>query len=553
MCCCAGWRFDPILLRAQEDIIKPFLRKWLILIHRYLGIALSLLFVVWFVSGITMMYAGGMPELTPQLRLERLPDLDPARVRFSPSQAAERADLGGSPDRLTLLTIMDRPAYRFPGRRGATIFADTGEALSDIGVAEARTIAARFVNLPEGQVHDVGLLTKQDQWTLTQERHLPAFKFRIDDASRTELYVSVHTADVSVVTTRRSRTLAWVGTIPHWLYFAPLRLNARLWTKIVVWTSALGCVLALIGLILGVVQFRRSSPFRLSASIPYSGWMRWHYITGAIFGVFTLTWVFSGLMSMEPWDWTRHEGLQFSEDMLSGGPLALSEFPALDSATWEKLSGGGAVKEVEYVRIQDDPYYVVRRGAEPQAEQRERLHQPYAVAGRAESNRSVVNARTLEIRSEPFSVESLVSRLKTAITDVPMTEATLLAEYDAYYYSRSRQTPLPVLRVKFADPDRTWVYIDPEMSEFLATVHRFSRVERWLFNGLHSLDFPFLYNKRPLWDVVMLLLLAGGIASSGIGLWIGVRRVGRSLKRVARTWLAEPPGRDDAIGTASSR
>ena len=74
-------------------MIKPMFRKWLILSHRYLGIALSLLFVVWFVSGITMMYAGGMPALTPQLRLERLPDLDPARVRFSPSQAAERAAL----------------------------------------------------------------------------------------------------------------------------------------------------------------------------------------------------------------------------------------------------------------------------------------------------------------------------------------------------------------------------------------------------------------------------------------------------------------------------
>ncbi len=529
------------------------LRKWLILIHRYLGIALSLLFVVWFVSGITMMYAGGMPEVTPQLRLERLPDLDPARVRLSPSQAVERADLGGSPDRLTLLTMMGRPVYRFSGSGGTAIFADTGESLSDVGLTEARTIAARFVNLPESQVRDAGLLTRADQWTLTQQRQMPAYKFRIDDPSHTELYVSVQTAEVAVLTTRRSRALAWVGAIPHWLYFAPLRLKAQLWTRIVVWASALGCVLAAIGLILGVVQFRRSRPFRLSSSIPYSGWMRWHYLTGAIFGVFTLTWVFSGLMSMEPWDWTRREGLQFSEDMLSGGPLTLSDFSSMDSATWEKLSGGGAIKEVEYVRIQDDPYYVVRRGAAQQAEQpAERLHVPYAVPGRVESNRLVVNARTLEIRREPFTVESLLGRLKAAITDVPIAETTLLDEYDAYYYSRGRQTPLPVLRVKFADPDRTWVYIDPQMSEFLASVHRFSRVERWLFNGLHSLDFRFWYDKRPLWDVVMILLLAGGIASSGIGLWIGMRRVGRSMKRGARSWLAEPPGRD-AIGTASPR
>jgi len=37
------------------------IRKWLILSHRYLGIALGLLFVVWFASGIGMIYARGKP------------------------------------------------------------------------------------------------------------------------------------------------------------------------------------------------------------------------------------------------------------------------------------------------------------------------------------------------------------------------------------------------------------------------------------------------------------------------------------------------------------
>ena len=36
------------------------------------SIPLSALFVLWFASGIVMMYAGGMPRLTPELRLERL-------------------------------------------------------------------------------------------------------------------------------------------------------------------------------------------------------------------------------------------------------------------------------------------------------------------------------------------------------------------------------------------------------------------------------------------------------------------------------------------------
>ena len=129
-------------------------RKWMILIHRYLGIPLSVLFVVWFASGIVMINAGGMPRLSPQLRLARLPALDLARVRLSPSEAVERAGLQQSPGRATLLTVMDRPAYR---AGGATIFADTGEWLAGLELDDARRVASRFMDVPDDQVHHMSV------------------------------------------------------------------------------------------------------------------------------------------------------------------------------------------------------------------------------------------------------------------------------------------------------------------------------------------------------------------------------------------------------------
>ena len=176
----------------------------------------------------------------------------------------------------------------------------------------------------------------------------------------TELYVQPATGEVSVLTTRRSRGLAWIGTIPHWLYFTALRLNQPLWYRIVVWTSALTCVLAVMGLVLMVTQFRRTKPFRLSASIPYAGWMRWHYVTGAIFGVFTLTWAFSGLLSMEPFEWTNATGLEIDPEALSGGPVDLSQYGIVDATAWNRVLGGHTPKEMEFVRIQDEQDYVVR-------------------------------------------------------------------------------------------------------------------------------------------------------------------------------------------------
>ena len=40
------------------------------------------------------------------------------------------------------------------------------------------------------------------------------------------------------------------------------------------------------------------------------------------------------------------------------------------------------------------------------------------------------------------------------------------------------------------------------------------RWDRWLYNGLHSLDFPLLYRTRPIWDLLVIAFMLGGIALS---------------------------------------
>jgi hypothetical protein len=520
----------------------PLLRKAVILAHRYLGIALGLLVVMWFATGIVMMYAGGMPTLSPERRLAAMPDLDLTQVALSPVEAAARAyDVTGERGaRVQLRVVMDRPAYRVDG---TTVFADTGEVMDEATRAESRTIASRFMGLPEDRISHVATLTRIDQWTLGQSRAMPLIKFRVDDEAGTELYVRPATGEVVTMTTRRSRALAWAGVIPHWFYITALRENQALWYRLVVWTSGAVCVLAVLGLVLAVVQWRRTRPFRLARAIPYTGWMRWHYVTGVVFGVFTLTWGFSGLLSMEPFEWTNARGLEVARDTMTGGDVELDRFPRMDAAAWSALLAGRAIREVDFQRIQDAHYFVVRLAPETEeaAKRRERLHQPYYITGRAERDRLLVAADTLRVREEPFSEDSLVARLKAAHPDAAVLESELLQDYDSYYYSRSRQTPLPVLRVKFDDPASTWVYIDPEMSQVLASIHRLNRVERWLYNGLHSLDFAFWYSRRPLWDVGMLALLLGGLTSSVLGLVMGVRRLRRGATRAAHAFANVPP------------
>jgi hypothetical protein len=284
------------------------------------------------------------------------------------------------------------------------------------------------------------------------------------------------------------------------------------------------------------MQLFRYTPTRFIGTVRYQGGMWWHQVLGLVFGVFALTWVFSGLLSMEPFDWTNAEGLRIGDDALSGGPVELDRFAAFDAAAWAPVLAGQALKELEFRRVADKPFYLARfaTGTDELDPHRERLHQPYQVGGRGQPEHLLIDATTLVPHADPFATDSLLGRLVAAARGAKIVDQQLLRDYDSYYYSRGRQAPLPVLRVKFDDPLETWVYVDVELGQVVATIHRLNRLERWLYNGLHSLDFGFWYDKRPLWDIGMITLSLGALISSAIGLWFGMKRVKIDFLKLTR-------------------
>ena len=516
-------------------------RTLLILSHRYIGIPLSFLFVVWFASAFVMIYAGGMPRVTPAMRIEGAKPLEIDRITVTPWQAVGL--LGYSPFEAKLRTVLDRPVYEFPEVRAPSTFiwADTGEFLDELTPEQGAQIAADFLDIPVAAFSYTGLVTTPDQWTIASPNELPLFKYTVDDEYGTEAYVSPTKAEVTVYTTRESRLLAWLGTIPHWFYFADLRANQPLWYDIVVWTSGIGCILAILGLIMSFTQWRKVRPFSLQKAIPYKGMMRWHYILGTVFGIFVLTWAFSGLLSMEPFSWSNARGLPVNEGVYQEGILELDAFPAIDAPQWRQLVANNAIdddiKEVEFRWIGGEPYFLANfsntssNTGSMDMSKRDRLHQPYYIIGQLESGSLLINAREFRVQ-DGFDSEELVAKLAASVDGAEVTEYTLLDEYDDYYYSRNNQLPLPVLRIKFDDPAESWIYVDPKKAELLSLIHSYSRVERWLYSGLHSLDFAFWYHKRPLWDIGVILLLAGGLAVSFIGLYFGLKRLKNDIRHL---------------------
>lgn len=74
----------------------------------------------------------------------------------------------------------------------------------------------------------------------------------------------------------------------------------------VVWSSCALVSVGLLGLLVGVWMFSSSGRYRYQGTpsrVPYAGQKRWHMILGLSFGLLICTWAFSGLLSMEPFEW----------------------------------------------------------------------------------------------------------------------------------------------------------------------------------------------------------------------------------------------------------
>lgn len=479
----------------------------LLFTHRWLGVALCALFIVWFPSGIGMMY-WGYPEITDRDRLARGVDLDPATIRILPTDIFATMGRPGPPLDIRLASYDGRPVYRYTDAEGESVwFADSGDQHIDVSDALMRRVAADWAGQPEDQAEAVRL-DQVDQWTLQVPfRQLqPIWKFAWPGGDH--VYVSALTGEVVQHTTRASRLGAYAGPITHWLYFTPLRKNGRQWSQVVIWTSAVGTVSAVLGLVIAVWVYL---PKR---RVPYQGQKRWHMLLGLIFGIATVTWGFSGLLSMDP-------------------------FPSFSGASARRQAAASAVPEA----LQSRPDMAAFFGKDPRAAlnelkgQRVRELAMTVIAGEAAYLATLADGstRVVPVTAPPrdeFDRASLTRLIATAAASAGGADISLLDTYDRYYLDRRGSLPLPVLLVQMRDEASTRYYVDPKTARVVGGYSEARWVNRWLYHALHSLDFPWLYRWRPLWDVVVIAFMLGGTALAVTSLVLAWRVLGRQLSLV---------------------
>ena len=480
-----------------------------IVVHRYLGLAFCLIFLIWFASGIVMVFKR-MPEFSAAERLARLPPLNPEAIRITPAEAFEAAGLTDPPQRAVLTSFRSQPVYRFEVDAGSlTLSADDGTYVENVGVADAVAIAEEMFPESRSRARHVDSTTKPDQWTIGNRFGTTGALHRIalGDPAGTEVYVAEATGDLVMKTDRSSRFWGYAGPVMHWFYFTPLRAGrAPLWYDLVVYGSVAGCILCLLGLIIGVYRFSVTRRFMHGTSAtPYAGWLRWHHYAGLLFGVVTLTWTFSGLLTMTPWNLFPGAGPSREQvAAIRGDGIDLDRFtqPAAALAAFQGR-WRVAPKELELLQFLGMPFYAARD------------RHPVRVLVPADNGGQSVR--------EGFTRDELLQAARTAMEGAEPHEVTWLTDYDAYYYDRTGGRRLPALRVKFNDPDETWLYLDAADGAIVLAEVRGSRTERWLYQGLHSLDFPWLYQSPPVWYAVVIALSLGGVALSTTAIAIAWR------------------------------
>ena len=472
--------------------------KALVLLHRWLGIGFCLLFAMWFASGIVMHFVP-FPSLTEAERFAGLSPIDLSQVRHGPDEVIAASDAKAS--RVRLLQRVDGPVYITAGSSKATAvhagdLSDASVKSEPLAVALARE-HARLRGIDVSHATLIGL-ADYDQWSVPNgfDKYRPLYRIALNDSAGSELYVASTTGEVVLATTREERAWNYAGSVVHWIYPTGLRKHPATWDK-TVWTLSLaGLIAAVTGIALGVLRLQVS---RGRLGSPFRGWQAWHHILGLFSATFVLTWIFSGWLSMD-------HGLLFSRGQLSAAEAARVAAP-LD---WRTLAGNqrpiaAPVREVEWFALGDRFYRRERASPDTQslfAVGSPQKPQPFLSAG---------------------EVEAFVRRLAP-----DCAAPVIVGPHDSYPMS-SLMPNAPVYRSICGD---VWFHVDGATGAVLERMDSSRRSYRWLYSGLHTLDFPVLLDRPLLRSGLIVLLCALGFIFSVTGAVIGWRRLRLQFSRL---------------------
>lgn len=477
-------------------------------LHRILGTLLSAVFLMWFLTGMVMLFHGSFPSADKTAKLDLLSQTPEA------FPALDSLTHGAPFTSLTLNRYVGSTTFQMTTSQGSLTL--TPSAVTVGNQADADRIGRICQRWCPAPVAQCDTLKSLNQWVPfgSYKEELPILKYTFDDAEHHHLYVGSRTGNVLQFTTREQRIWAWLGPIPHWIYFTWLRSDRDLWMLTVSWISGIGCLMVISGLWTGVVVWLRNRRNRNKHFSPYKKkWYHWHYVTGFIFGVFCLCYSFSGMMSL-----VKLPPVFISHAVLDFDPKATIEETPADTYLLDYrqvLKAQPQAVELTWKHLGNIPFYTVQL-----------------------QDGSTVNydARTTELREMDLSEQEILEVVKAAYRQhqVDIASATIETQnHIELYYSRIKgegKDVLPIVKVSVNDADQGVFYINPSNGSvrYVDTTGRWSY---WMYRGLHKLRVPGIMHVEWLRILLSLLILAGGTCVCLSGVVLGCRYLYRTFGR----------------------
>lgn len=469
---------------------------------------MSLVFVVWFFSGIFLIF-DGFPHASREKRFLHLTEFNAQHlqnIKAPPSKFRGKVELEICDEKLV---------YRvYSGRKTQKVY----DALSLQPVAPyssefAGKLSGSFVG------HPVKKIKKQDEpdqwipWSYYKPL-LPFYKCYMNDPKYTVLYISEKAGTIVQQTTRKERWSARFGSIPHWIYFKRLRLLPGIWHIVVVVLSSLGLLVSVSGIYTGLKRLRKQKKGK--GITPYKKvWYKWHHITGFVFGIFVFTFLLSGLISVTDIpDWmvcikkSEKERIIWNQKPDLPGHKNISPIQVFNSL--EKKTG---IRRMVWKTVFNEPQFWV-------------YYNNYQIP-------EVYCLKSGEIEPvAPYSLSQIKKQAQKLFPEIPFSIITQAA-YDSYYLaSRMHYLPQPVYKIELDNADQTWLYINPATGEEVKRHIKNTRLRRWLYRALHTFNFPILNKAEWLRKTILIVLSIGGLAVSISGFVLSVRWFNRKLNKL---------------------
>ena len=217
-------------------------------IHRILGTLLCILFLMWFLSAFVMMYHR-FPRVSAKEKMQKLDMLSQTGDSLPDISSVTARLPRGVKVRSTILNLnAGHPEFSFSTTKGTLHFlADSTISRPSLDSEHLHRTAALWCSSP---ITRIDTLHSLDQWIPFAElkKEMPIYKIYFADDAGTQLYLSSQNGEALQFSNRSERFWAWLGAIPHWVYFTWLRQDTVLWTKTVIWLTALGCLMVIAGI-----------------------------------------------------------------------------------------------------------------------------------------------------------------------------------------------------------------------------------------------------------------------------------------------------------------